>query len=146
MKSKIFLIVILLTISSIQIFAQSPEKKFKNNFYFELFGNGFLGSFNYERILGESSILKMGLGYVPNIENSSISAEQVILIPIDYIHLYSFNKNVKLDIGIGVTFQFMDENYGGKDEVLINGTFGYRYQPTNGGFLFRISITPFYSF
>ena len=125
--------------------AQENSNVHQNNIYIELLGNGIIWSVNYERMIFSNSIIKVGLGYIPKMENDFISAPQSILIPIDYIHLIDMNDNAKIDIGIGLTFKFGEEEYGDKDEIIPNAILGYRYQPNINGFMFRISFSPYIS-
>ncbi len=60
-------------------------------------------------------------------------------------------KNHRLELGAGINFLFGREqfikSYIFEDENLrlLSGTIGYRYQPVDGGFVFRIGLNPSYA-
>ncbi|MFZ1289434.1 MAG: hypothetical protein WAR79_05060 [Melioribacteraceae bacterium] len=138
---KLFFASIIFNISN-YILPQTENQLPRNNYYFEILGNAGFWSFNYERIIKNSSIIKLGLDYVPRMENSFISSPSFLSIPIDYCYLFSLNGNVKIELGTGLTFYFGENNFGDKDRILVNGILGYRYQPIESGTIFRITFTP----
>lgn len=151
MKKPIFLIFLFVFTISTLTKAQNSENEIfklnKNIIYFELLGNGFLYSFNYERILVNSEIISLHarVGYSRfkfTVFNTLIDGE---LIPVN-LNINIGSGNSRFELGAGATFSRM--NPGEKDEHKeINGTInlGYRYHPYNAksniGPSFRIGIT-----
>lgn len=117
----------------------------KNNFYFELGGNGIFYSINYDRLLLNSFSSRIGFMHIefefgPNFGNRR---DQVTAIPIILNYLYGSGKN-KIEIGTGIVIYCQDNNWkeAGVQPAL---TLGYRYQPQPKGLIFRIGYTPIIS-
>jgi hypothetical protein len=151
MKKPIFLTFLFVFSIIIQIKAQqSGNNTFhscKNVVYFELLGNGFLYSINYERIIVNSKNISLNarVGYSRfkfTVFNTLIDGE---LIPVN-LNINYGKANNRIELGAGATFSTM--NPGEKDEYKeTNGVInlGYRYHPyktkSNIGPSFRIGIT-----
>lgn len=108
--------------------------------YAELLGNGLLFSFNYDtRFTNSPKGIggRGGLGYIGG------NDEGVVLIPFQVNYL--LGKNGKyFELGIGATAalgtgELFDEDFG---NVVGTLTFGFRKQPEDGGFMWKIGITP----
>jgi hypothetical protein len=144
MKTKIlFLLIILFSLSS------NAQIK-SNSIYFELFGNGGLYSINYDRLITENLGGRIGFMYLPSIDFVITSAENIIVVPL--MVNYFAGDNNKLELGAGIIYVSIDnvgflgfESGEGGSGVVGTAVFGYRYQPKDGGFLFRIGLTPFFS-
>lgn len=115
-----------------------------NAVYLELLGNGIFYSINYDRRFGDAFGARAGLGGVGNAG----------AVPITLNYLLGGTRH-HLELGIGPLIVYGPETF--EDEqgdlvtgattlaVLGTGTFGYRFQPDTGGFVFRIGLTPFFS-
>lgn len=144
MKTKtLFALVILV---SLNLNAQIKS----NSLYFEAFGNGGLYSLNYDRLFTENLGGRIGFTYLPSMDFIFSSVEDLIVVPL--VVNYLSGENSKLELGAGIIFVSVN-NIGffgfksGKGSSAVAGTavVGYRYQPKDGGFLFRIGLTPFFS-
>ena len=121
-----------------------------NNLYFEAFGNGGLYSLNYERLFTENLGGRIGFMYLPSIDFIFSSAENLITVPV--MLNYLAGENSKLELGAGIIFVSVDDvsfwgikSKKGSSSVAGTAAIGYRYQPKDVGFLFRIGLTPFFS-
>lgn len=112
----------------------------KNAFYAEILGNGLIFSANYDVRLINKFGARVGLGYVGGSEGS------VLTVPV--MGNILLGKNGKyFEVGAGVTFlsgagDLFDLS---EDKSTTLGTlsFMYRRQPEDGGFMWKIGITPF---
>ncbi len=142
MKSSMILI-LFFAVSATPACAQSTFKQ--NDVYFELFGNGIVGSFNYERQFTAKPGLGMriGLGFYPT-ENGMLS------IPIGLNYLITLkNQRSFIEAGLGLTMtsepvMFLDFS----GDVYKNGPYGnfipsigYRMH-TAKNLMFRFNVTP----
>jgi len=137
---------LLIIVLSCPAFSQSKP----NSFYLELLGNGGLYSVNYDRLFTENLGGRIGVSYLSSFDFIFTSVENLLLVPI--MLNYFVGNNHKLELGAGVVIVSAD-NIGffglesGSVGTAIGGTatIGYRYQPSNGGFLFRIGFSPFFA-
>ena len=151
MKSTIirflFLMAMLLFLNCNYLFAQkiSSNRNVRNQFYLELLGNGFIYSFNYERLLSDNFTVRGGLGIFPGI----ITDEFFFSFPLTASYLLGGGSS-KFEVGLGSTFfifadpgaiNFSSNN---KSYLVLTGILGYRYFRSRDGFTFRITFTPFY--
>jgi len=111
-----------------------------NAVFVELLGQGVLLTANYERMLSTTTphnvALRVGFGYWTWWGDSGV------IVPVDASYLLGINHKLELGIGYAIiTGQASGNN-------LSNGAFagliGYRYQPIDGGFIFRIGFTPLF--
>lgn len=145
--NKLFLIVGILFISMIAI---RPEIKAQRaqSVYAELFGNGLIFSLNYDtRLFSKPNGLGIrgGFGYIGG-KGDSNNGGGVITIPIQANWL--LGKDGKyFEIGAGPTIIIGTGDLAGEDlgNVVGSLTFGYRKQPEDGGFMWRIGITPLFN-
>lgn len=111
----------------------------KNVWYLEVAGNGGIVSVNYERFLTQNVSLRIGIG-----------TAILILGTAPVMVNFCVGKDHRVELGMGITVGtgIADFDSGGyKDEsgVVGTATVGYRYQPVNGGGVFRIGVTPFFA-
>jgi hypothetical protein len=125
----------------------------RNAVYFELFGPGILYSVNYERRISPHVSLRAGfttwsLGHsiltLFLLEESKFTAFPVM---VNYItgpmksHHFEIGAGVMPSFFSGKAF-FSDEDAKDQSLLLGIGSLGYRYQPPDGGFFFRVTLTP----
>lgn len=112
----------------------------RNSVYLEILGQGGIYSLNYDRLFSEYFGGRIGFSAFTSIFESSF-----LLVPITANYLVG-SKNHHLELGAGVVFgsiDFNDSESDAKGSALIEtATIGYRYQPKQDGFLFRIGFTP----
>jgi hypothetical protein len=107
--------------------------------YAELLGPGVFYSINYERVITANFTTRIGASFIPKLSNGGRGYAYFIL-PIMANYILGEESN-KLELGAGVDV-IVDNK---KPGVLLIGTIGYRYQPSAGGFHFRIVASPIFS-
>jgi hypothetical protein len=127
-----------------------------NAIYVELFGNGLLYTVNYDRLISPSTGFRVGFEYIginggTDADGNSISAS-LLAIPATFnyfigsINSRGMMSSSKLELGLGIIFVHAGASYGGisgaGSGVGGTATVGYRLQPSDGGFVFRIGLTP----
>jgi hypothetical protein len=132
-----------------------------NAIYLELLGSGFLYSINYDRTLMNMFAVRVGFGYFPfppitETNNAGVTSTinaSLTSIPITF-SWFPFSSSTsapssKLEIGAGATYINLVAKKVGKSEtgsgMNYSGILGYRYQPSDGGFLFKVAFTPIFS-
>ena len=115
--------------------------------YTEFLGQSYLFSVNYDRMLFNTTphniALRAGLGVWANISFSSTDNESGVVIPLNVSYVYGSNH--KFELGLGFTIAPNVTLHDGTNHVhdfTITGIIGYRYQPIDGGFLFRGGMVP----
>ena len=137
----------------------------KNAINVELGGNGFLYSLNYERKVMDDLGVRIGFSQLSlsadSTDPSGVTGKvewSITMIPITVNYLLrSKGSNHSLELGAGVTpiFVSVTGNVSDGTKPLIDfgaegtawvpsGVFGYRYEPYDGGFQFRIGLSPMY--
>ena len=117
----------------------------KNAIYFEGLGVGGFYSINYERLINTNTSLSIGYS---SWTITILGTDSFMGIPIIF-HYFPGEQNSKLEFGIGLEFQQMKNGgwFGGagsnNSDVRFFCAFGYRYQPLNGGFQYRVVVYPF---
>jgi hypothetical protein len=152
-KHILYLFLVLLPASN--VFSQKVEKEkndlvAKNAVYFEFGGQGILYSLNYERRIAQYASLR--LGFTAWRTRSSTTRSGFTGFPI-MINFLTGKRNSNFEAGVGLVPAIVGVGISngivsGSDKstlVLLTGTFGYRYQPLKGGFLFRIGLNPIIS-
>lgn len=123
----------------------------QNSVYVELLGNGIFYSVNYDRRFSNHFSGRAGF-MVINGQSEQPTDDQigVAILPVTGNYLAGSGSH-RLELGAGLLFGVAGgdlEEYGtvsGAGVAGVTTTFGYRYQPLDGGFLFRVGLTPFYS-
>lgn len=131
--------------------ANAQSRSAKTAIYTELFGNAGLYSINVERHLLEKLNIRVGLGSWSN-PRGELGEMNFLTIPVMFNSLFG-NRNSKLELGTGLLLiwkNFDPENkvFSGVEDnndtlANITGVLGYRFQKPDGGFMFRVGITPF---
>lgn len=125
-----------------------------NSIYLELGGPGGIYSLNYD-IRFQNSI--EGWGARIGVSYFALDGESLFTIPVQINYLMGKDGNY-FELGAGVTYGYRDDDYphAGCSCVIPQDAFnhhvfygsitiGYRYQPPNGGFLFRIGLSPLFN-
>jgi hypothetical protein len=129
-----------------------------NSIYLEVGGSGIVYSLNYERMLINSLALRVGFGYLPlsasstnnNTGATNTITENITSVPLT-LSWFPFSSSTsspssKLEIGAGIVYVDLTRKLGpfvAGNSIGYTAILGYRYQPADGGFLFRIAVTPF---
>jgi len=147
---KTHLIFSFLAMITITAFSQQVDDKSfqnKNSFLFELGGNGFAYSFNYERIIINGNNFKtaaqIGIAYYP-----PSTGMRDIWFPICINELYSFGSHhIEGGLGYAIIREATRDAENNPDEWFWTGVFtgriGYRYQKPDGRLVLRAGFTPF---
>lgn len=125
-----------------------------NAVYLELGGNGIFYSLNYERFLSDALALRIGIGYF-SISASSSEGDAsvgVLWLPIMVNYLGIGGLDHKMELGIGVLPIFASgsadtlavESSGSGVAAAGTASIAYRYVPHDGGFNFKIGLTPLF--
>ena len=145
---KIIFISLIVICNSISIFAlpDNPAKddstkpintvEENNWLYGELGGNGGLISINYERYISDNLSYRVGLG-------TAILAGifMPIMINYSYINLFEFGAGIVL---YGSTSRLRGKIFASQDSgILITSVIGFK--KINKGFIYKLSLTPFYN-
>ena len=141
--------VILFTLSFINTQAQNvPKNAYSSVLFGELGGPGFM-SINYDARFNKSND---GLGYRIGLGGFGGVGLSVLTVPLGVNYLASKDNRNYFETGAGFTYAaaslssdscFVD----GKNSINVFGhlNLGYRLQPINGGFVFRVAINPLIS-
>jgi hypothetical protein len=126
------------------------ERDANNSFFLEGGGPGLLYSVNYERVVEKDFGLRVGFSYTSlsaSAGGTSASAS-FIAIPVVASYLGLREGNHILELGAGATAVYASGSgsfgaYAGAGSGLVplgTALIGYRRQPVNGGFQFRVGL------
>jgi hypothetical protein len=110
--------------------------------FFEIFGPGLTISANYDTRFSKK---RDGLGMRIGVGYDGSNSPGVVMLPVQVNYLIGKNTRY-LEIGVGLTLLSANDdglpfNSKGTSGLTIGTmTFGYRYQPVNSGFTFRVSL------
>lgn len=144
-----FLLLSFLTIANLNLFAQADSSIAKNSIYVELYGNGMIGSVNYDRLFfikKNKFSFRVGVLYLP------VSGESLYNIPIEVNYLKGEKKHLEFGFGLSYANGFYSSNsdvsvgsdFTYKEEYsralyLFLKPIGYRFQKREGGVFFKAS-------
>jgi len=128
---------------------QLISQQHPNSIYLELMGSGGLYSLNYDRMFTPNIGGRIGFSYFSfTSDNFFFPSVDMYMFPIS-LNYFAGEGNSKFEIGSGVTIVTGTADWFGVkgSGSAIAGIFniGYRYQQSEGGFLFRIGLTPILS-
>lgn len=132
------------------MYSQSNEEKnYKNSCYLELFGIGGYASINYERLFWVENKLKSGLrsGFsIHNLKDFRGKLNPDLTFPFSFLVFYGSKHNIEAGIGATIT-STTSANLPKNEPERFTGlhpnlTIGYRYQKTDGRFIFRANYSP----
>lgn len=114
----------------------------KNAFYVELLGNGLIFSANYDARIINKFGARVGIGYVGDTGGGG----GVLTVPVMGNFLLG-NNGKYFEVGGGFTYLSgtgsLFDLAGNSSTVLGTMSFMYRRQPVEGGFMWKIGLTPF---
>jgi hypothetical protein len=132
--------------------ARAEERSAKNSIFVEALGNGILYSINYDRLVIDALSVRLGLMYLSigasSTSDSGTTSASVTLISVpivaNYVGLYSGSHGLEAGAGAslvyasgeGSGFGYSTSSSGVGGYLTVN--VGYRLQPVDGGFQFRI--------
>ena len=152
MNFRLFILFILVFVAlNLPISAQTHG----NSIYIEFLGNAGLYSINYDRLFSDDISMRVGFMYFESDFAIFFKDMDLFVIPITLNYLAGSGDH-KFELGGGPAlifgqFRLTFLGLGESDLIDANGiagtaTIGYRYQPADGGFLFRIGFTPWFGF
>ena len=152
MRKPVFFLWVALLAGGSLCFAQVPEASpARNAVFVELLGNGGLYSVNYERMLTDQLGLRIGYAaWDSPLLFEGTPPDRYQTVPVTLSYLLGRGER-KLELGGGITFgqgRLDRSSDTGRDFSFrtLTAIVGYRSQPREGGYLFRVGATPFYSF
>jgi hypothetical protein len=138
--------------------AKHEGREAKNALYVDLLGPGLLYSLNYDREIIPDLSARIGISYMSLGASSGDGSASVsfsyLAVPITASYLGIGSQNNCLELGGGpVIMNFKgsglvksnDESVSAGASVTtlaLTGMAGYRHQPADGGFVFRIGVSP----
>lgn len=132
--------------------AAPTTRSAKNSLYLELLGNGGVYSVNYERNITDEITLRLGFSQISVSTTINDETDKASLMTFPLMANYLLGGgNHHLELGAGATLVYASgELNSGGDRFKGEGfaasgtaTVGYRYQPRDGGFFFKVGATPF---
>jgi hypothetical protein len=144
--------------------APSDEREAMNAIYLDLLGPGLFYSINYDRMLTEDLSARIGFSYLSfgasaGSGDTTASAEfSYWAVPLTVSYLGIGSKSNMLELGGGPVIMHVegsgvveveeDDGTVGASATLFSLTAlaGYRHQPADGGFVFRIGASPVMAF
>jgi hypothetical protein len=142
------------------------EREAMNALYVELAGPGLFYSINYDRMLTDDLSARIGFSYLSfgastgdGTSAGSVSGEfSYWAVPITLSYLGIGSENNMLEVGGGPVIMNVsgsglietDDTKSGAEAsatlLAMTGMVGYRHQPSDGGFVFRIGASPVMAF
>lgn len=142
------------------------EREAKNAIYVDLLGPGLFYSINYDRMLTEDLSARIGFSYLSfgasagdGTGTASASAEFAYwAVPLTVSYLGIGSDSNMLEVGGGPVIMNIkgsgvvetDETASGAEAsatvFAMTGMLGYRHQPADGGFVFRVGASPVMAF
>ncbi|MBN2776611.1 MAG: hypothetical protein JXR36_03160 [Bacteroidales bacterium] len=114
----------------------------QSNIYLEIAGTGGLGSINYEKVFKPekdlSYSLRTGFSIAPIDKNNGVA----LIFPVMFNGIYGQNKH-KLEFGLGQSFTLSTK---GSFFIMGVSNLGYRLEPDDKNYFFRLSYTPIISY
>jgi len=130
--------------------SRAGERDANNSFFVEAGGPGLLYSVNYERVVEDDFGLRVGFSYASfSASSGSASASAAFMtVPVIASYLGLRSGNHALEVGAGATIVYASGSgssgpiAGSGSGMIPLGTalIGYRRQPVDGGFMFRIGL------
>ena len=122
----------------------------RHSVFLEGLGNAGLYSINYDHRFSEDFSLRAGFSTYGGEDTSTGARATLVFVPITANYLAG-GENHNFEMGIGPIFaggSVSDTEVGplaAGGFAGVTSTVGYRYQPADGGFVFRVGVLPFYS-
>lgn len=156
---------VLVSLFQLTAFAQRTPSKYpevapRQNIYVELGGNGIAFNAMYESRIHKSAD---GAGFKVGVGGFTSSYEKVFTLPVGYNWLLTKDNKHFFEMGIGATFLHYEDTYNwgwpvgsysaypvdvagltidAKNSVFGHLTLGYRRQPSTGGIMWGVAVTP----
>ena len=146
----ILLVTFVITTGNVSL-AQSD---LNHSVYLELGGSAGVYSLNYDLVFLNKNNFKVGTRVGLQLLKENYEGTTMdYYVPLTMNFMYAFAPNHHVELGLGTQIasyeirNIISETEIGfvrKTEALGNGTFGYRFQKPDGGFIFRAFYSPFF--
>ena len=130
-----------------------------NIVYLELLGSAGSYTLNYERVVAKYFAGRLGLSYIPplgelkealnmDVDSRDCNHHFFTTMGISLLLGTFADDRAKVEVGLGLTIRSRDRDIGdilmadGEWSAWLAGGLGLRYQPLNGGIVFRATYTP----
>lgn len=131
------------------------EREAKNALHLELLGPAVIYSLNYERWFVDDFSGRVGLSYfsLEATAGEDSAKASLLMVPLSVSYLGIGTPNHMLELGAGAVIAHASagveiggsESEGAATTVWGTAIVGYRYQPEDGGFMFRVGASPLIS-
>jgi len=130
------------------------QRSARNALYLELLGNALFYSLNYERFLSNDVSLRVGAMFfsvrASDGDRDADGSATVLILPlmVNYLGIGSADNMLELGLGISILYAsargdlISDSRDVDGATVAGTATIGYRHAPHDGGFHFKIGLTP----
>jgi hypothetical protein len=141
--------------------ATEHDRDAKNALYLDLLGPGLVYSINYDRVIADDFSARIGFSYLSYSMGASNGAGTTaglkfsyFAIPVTVSYLGIGSANNMLELGAGGELLnakgdgFINASEGSASAsasrtfFALTGLAGYRHQPADGGFVFRVGLSP----
>lgn len=129
-----------------------PAPYCRHAVYGELLGQGILYSLNYDYLLTRDISLRAGVtAWALEVPDFSMKAayrdrqKELVGFPL-MINYLAGEQSAHLELGVGVIPTAQRKLDPNNPPVLFTATIGYRSQSPEGGFVFRVGLTPLFTF
>lgn len=125
-----------------------PTEFARNSIFVELGGNGILYSLNYDRKFANHVSGRIGGMFATLKDENTDERIGLLLLPTMVNYLIGSGSS-RIELGLGPLWGYangeLDDvgSFSGFGLAGVTSTVGYRLQPVDGGFNFRIALTPF---
>jgi hypothetical protein len=136
------------------------ERTAPNAIYLDLGGPGLIYSLNYDRAFGDVAV-RLGFSYISisatatSGTSTATASATMITVPLTASYIGIGSKTHIFELGAGLTFMYLGagaDGLYGSDESASASAFlpvgtalvGYRLQPKDGGFMFRVGASPLF--
>lgn len=127
----------------------SQNNSHKQAIVLEIGGKGLIYSLNYEYEILENINASIGISYLSLQESQTDKSSSLLSFPLGVTYKYPIaGENHYVEGGLGLMNLIISGDlveYEGNTDYFLNPTLllGYRYEPINEGWLFKVSFTPF---
>lgn len=150
----------LVSLFSLPVFTQNPDSPIskptepflfakRNSLNFEAFGHGLFYSLSYERIIINEDPYKWALQIGGAVYPYHNQIDIWLPISLNFIKTVGIKRKHHIEAGVGHVLRY-DQFYNGYMnnpwQTFITAKVGYRFQKSDGRWIFKILLTPFYEY
>jgi hypothetical protein len=137
---------ILIVLTSVSGFGQENVTHVSQSAgYFEVLGQGILYSVNYDYRFRSHVSFRAGFTAWSVPSGSHFDTRELIGFPL-MLNYLSGKGNSHFELGLGILPTIKRDLGPNNPAILFTATLGYRFQPIDGGLVFRVGVTPVFTF